>query len=84
MEQDIDSDSRPAEENIYSQWREEGMEGWERYIWRQYLNPRPETTRKQEVGETVTHSITETRYIGTPVSAAFPWRQYSVADTRPE
>ena len=28
--------------------------GWERYIWSQYLTPRPETTRKQKVGETLT------------------------------
>ena len=49
-----DSDSRVEDDNVGCEGQEKAGDMWETYIWRQYSNPRPETTRTQEVGETQT------------------------------
>ena len=46
-----DSDSRVEDDNVGSEGQKKAGDGWERYIWRQYSNPRPESTRKEEVGK---------------------------------
>ena len=48
---DGDSDSRVEDDNVGSEGQKKAGDGWERYIWRQYSNPRPESTRKEEVGK---------------------------------
>ena len=50
---DGDSDSRVEDDNVGSEGQDKAGDGWETYISRQYSNPRPETTRKEEVGETL-------------------------------
>ena len=51
---DGDSDSRVEDDNVGSEGQGKAGEGWETYVWRQDSNPRPEITRKEEVGEILT------------------------------